>query len=586
MAQFRSRFEMDGATGLLSQKALADKVECTRTDVAYLEEGRSLPTPEKLKSICLYLQMPESLWLAATHPYFKTAVEFQELLGEMLGKSLTLENLEGSAAHYSIDAIQRLFVNRLTASQCFDQFNSILTFFGERPITQAFFNSYIRETAFNSNENFEKAVREFQRDAMRLYGNFRRAWTTLSRKHDLGTVEAKLGKVNLSTFENRIPFDTIDVIEPERLPDLGYIAVQRIRKETQERHELKDLLNGMATQLEETKALSPTITAKQHARLRSLLRQFESGLQAQLEILGGLFDSVTPEELRNEAKHVAPVEQELAQITETQKRGLRNLAVYLSEPFMDVYVATSMRDDADFISVNAFVERLFNSPELKPLNLRYFNPTQSWIGDRVAKGLVEALMLRRASVTVYMAQKGDTFGKDSEASVALGQGKSVIVYVPCLYDEQGRIDSALTYALPKQELLLELAERKLDAGEKLDSRELASLILRDKIEKLSPQQFSNFVLAHWADFDLLGDINSVKDEHVRRACTSFVTGISARNLNAAATIIEIVVRATLTDLLVSSSAKFESRATTFRDIHPLSLQVIVESGVLNGIMVC
>ena len=64
------------------------------------------------------------------------------------------------------------------------------------------------------------------------------------------------------------------------------------------------------------------------------------------------------------------------------------------------------------------------------LNLRYFNPTQSWIDDRIAKGLVEALMLRRATVTIYMAQKTDTFGKDSEASVALGQGRPVIVYVP------------------------------------------------------------------------------------------------------------------------------------------------------------
>ena len=80
---------------------------------------------------------------------------------------------------------------------------------------------------------------------------------------------------------------------------------------------------------------------------------------------------------------------------------------------MDVYVATSMREDADFQSVNAFIERLFHHEGVSDLNLRYFNPTQSWIDDRVSKGLVEALMLRRSAVTVYMAQKGDTFGKDS-----------------------------------------------------------------------------------------------------------------------------------------------------------------------------
>jgi len=104
-------------------------------------------------------------------------------------------------------------------------------------------------------------------------------------------------------------------------------------------------------------------------------------------------------------------------------RAEQNLANYLSADYLDVYVATSMRTDADFISVNRFVRSLFSHDLIRPLKLRYFNPTQSWIDDRVAKGPVEALMLRRASMTIYMAQKDDTFGKDSEASVALGQGK-------------------------------------------------------------------------------------------------------------------------------------------------------------------
>ena len=78
---------------------------------------------------------------------------------------------------------------------------------------------------------------------------------------------------------------------------------------------------------------------------------------------------------------------------------------------------------ADFVSVNHFVRSLFAHDKVRPVKLRFFNPTQSWIDDRIAKGLVEALMLRRAEFALYMAQKSDTFGKDSEASVALGQGK-------------------------------------------------------------------------------------------------------------------------------------------------------------------
>ena len=61
-------------------------------------------------------------------------------------------------------------------------------------------------------------------------------------------------------------------------------------------------------------------------------------------------------------------------------------------------------------------------------------------------------MLRRADFAIYMAQKSDTFGKDSEASVALGQGKPVIVYVPRLSVPEVGLDSALLSLKSKKEL--------------------------------------------------------------------------------------------------------------------------------------
>jgi hypothetical protein len=39
-------------------------------------------------------------------------------------------------------------------------------------------------------------------------------------------------------------------------------------------------------------------------------------------------------------------------------------------------------------------------------------------------------LVRCAKVTIYCAQEGDTFGKDSELAATLCQGKPVIVYVP------------------------------------------------------------------------------------------------------------------------------------------------------------
>jgi len=48
---------------------------------------------------------------------------------------------------------------------------------------------------------------------------------------------------------------------------------------------------------------------------------------------------------------------------------------------------------------------------------------------------------------------------------------------------------------------------------------------------------------------------------------------------------EGTVRAEFIDKLVAVADAFESRARTFREVHPLSLQVIVRSGVVNGILV-
>ncbi len=110
--------------------------------------------------------------------------------------------------------------------------------------------------------------------------------------------------------------------------------------------------------------------------------------------------------------------------------GIRNTQRYLALPYLDVYVATSMRTREDYVDQHDFIKRVFSAPEIAALKLRYFDPTVSYVDDRISKGIVEMLMLQRATVTIYNAGKEDTLGKDSELAATLAQGKSVIVYVP------------------------------------------------------------------------------------------------------------------------------------------------------------
>jgi hypothetical protein len=313
----------------------------------------------------------------------------------------------------------------------------------------------------------------------------------------------------------------------------------------------------------------------------SLLRQFDS--RCKLGLFSPLF-APDPDQLMREAQYLAPkTDVELARMQETQDIALKNLSQYLSADHLDVYVATSMRSDADFVSVNQFVKGLFAHERVRPLKLRYFNPTQSWIEDRIAKGLVEALMLKRASLTIYMAQKTDTFGKDSEASVALGQGKPVIVYVPKLALPGGSFDTESLSGKTRQELIQLLDpddQKEIDAG--FDEQAIIAKILNSKISKLSDEDMALAVRAHWSDFDLYFETERIPED--QRADYRRWLDLTIKERKQDPELLK-KIRSNLVGILVANTIRFETRAMMFRAVHPLALQVVLSTGVLNGILV-
>src|SRR5262249_16248809 len=128
---------------------------------------------------------------------------------------------------------------------------------------------------------------------------------------------------------------------------------------------------------------------------------------------------------------VAPeIENRHARLQQVQAIATRNQDIYLTWDHMDVYFATSMRKAWEFADLYDFISGLMTRPPIHELKARYCEPTQSYTGNRVDKGLVESLMLKRAKCTVYSVQDTDTLGKDSELAAMLAQGKPVIAYVP------------------------------------------------------------------------------------------------------------------------------------------------------------
>lgn len=514
--------------------------------------------------------------------------QLEALLGELIGREVMLPDSETASAELVDRLLETLAGAERTDEQAFDLFSSLLVVYGAEPVSAPVFARYLGVAALRSAAAFATAVERFQIDAIRLFSTLGEAWRVMNGAGErLDEVLAPLARRSLEPYRQRTAWTLLDPIPAERLADLGYISAAIVQQEASERRALESFLRRLAQGIRsEGRRAVEAIAPAARRQMDSLLRKFDTRIEH------GLFSPLfapDPDELEREAARLAPrSEEELLRIAATQAAGLRNLAQYLAADHMDVYVATSMRSHADFVSVNRFVESLFGHPRVAELHLRHFNPTQSWIDDRIAKGLVEALMLRRADVTIYMAQKSDTFGKDSEASVALGQGKPVIVYVPRLrfptVDGQA-LDSEELSRLPRAVLASRafLAAPELEPLEQdLDREALIGRILSRELAQVDDATLAEVVREVWADFDLYGEANRIDEESRRAMYREWLDHVTT---STAAGPLPAPIRADVVGIVVAVATRFEQRARLFREIHPLALQVILSSGVLNGILV-
>jgi hypothetical protein len=272
-------------------------------------------------------------------------------------------------------------------------------------------------------EEFEMAVDRYRIKALWLFGNFRFAYRSLATSdkekfvHNIQTTEP----VREEEFTRRESFDEIQAIDVASLHLLGYIA----------KAELDDLeltFKFLQQLSDSTSGRSEIVKGIGENRLKKFLTVLKGH---QLDPSDDDFAKLSVEELRSLAKKVSSLLEPLRQSRERAvKIGLQNTDRYLTLPHLDVYVATSMREKEDFVNQHNFIDLVFKNPQVEPLKLRYFDPMLSYVENRITKGLIEMLMLRRATVTIYVAGASDTLGKDSELAATLAQGKAVIVYVP------------------------------------------------------------------------------------------------------------------------------------------------------------
>jgi len=217
------------------------------------------------------------------------------------------------------------------------------------------------------------------------------------------------------------------------------------------------------------------------------------------------------------------------------EQGKRNQEAYLASDHMDVYVATSMRERHEFQIIGQVIDEVFGAPLLKSLNLRWFDPTQAYCVDRIDKGLAEALMLKRAQCTLYLAQESDTLGKDSELASTLAQGKPVIAYVPRVEEN-------------KEE---EFVNRLLQMVREASPGTPEARMILDQLRVFAPD-------AAWKDQEVIAWINSP---------TTIDLAVAKKKLGGA-------IR-----------KHYDGRASGLKETHPLGIQVHLQTGVANGVLV-
>jgi hypothetical protein len=391
-----------------------------------------------------------------------------------------------------------------------------------RPAVSAAFFSAFWPDGQVEDEQFIEGLAQFRCYAMLVYGSFRLAFAELGRA-DLPFVRERLGRwadepsALRSYFRERPHGKTlVEQIEPDERWHLGYVSSQRL---TEDRLTLK------------------------------VMRQLERGEEItnpreQLSAKG--IDKKTLEHWR---KRLDAVQAELDTLKDELAKvriiGLANTQGYLVANHIDVYVATSMRERWEYIAVAKFIEAIFDVPTgIQALgDITAFDPTLAYSSDRIDKGLLEALMLRRASCTVYMVQETDTLGKDSELAVTLALGRVVIAYVP---------ESVATEALETSLDHLRKRTLMLLAEERIAPIETALQAVKD-LQVL---------------FDRRTEFKLVDPE--QQAFREGNKPLIARLAKAASD---------------GERELLKSRARTLTTSHPLALQVELESGVANGVLV-
>lgn len=403
----------------------------------------------------------------------------------------------------------------------YEQFNELLLVLYQDRVEKAFFKFFFDEKDMISLHELRNGIIKFRVLAMLCFGNFRFAYKQLITIKSEDELRECLKSYHIESYKIKKQFQ-------ERPPKM--LEIEKIEKD-------KIWYIGEITGAKVDRELQLLTKKRKEEKNAKKINDYD-----------------------NFNKQLTQISNDIKEI---EQKARKNTDVYLTWDYMDVYIATSMRCKWEYEETFDFIENVFSNDKIKQLNLRYFDPTQSKCANPRDKGLIEGLMLKRALCTIYMAQESDTMGKDSELAATLAQSTPVIAYVP-KYESEADINAYSKkiekYPLDffKKRFLILEAEEVFDDPICIDKLRSYDSYFEAKIdaflEKLDGyRELHPFSL--WFEKD---NQEFKQDEGFSNICMI---------------------------LAIAESYNFDMRAQLLRERHPLSMQVDLQSGVANGVLV-
>jgi hypothetical protein len=404
-------------------------------------------------------------------------------------------------------------------------------------------------------QDLEVGIERFRTVALLRYGNFVHAYRKLSRIKTDDALREELGELLIESEDKpetkcfigrSAKLINVEPILRSDTPLVGYLSIGQLdseekaaqvlsaaSKKPEHAFDWQTYVDIVARSVKEPlkATASSVISAFQRRRPNATISDFSEFISGALPVI----------------RHRAEKGIDVQRIAEN------NQNIYLTWDHMDVYFATSMRKPWEFYDLYDFINGLMVRPELADLRLRYFDPTQCFTKLPVDKGLVECLMLKRAKCTVYSVQDTDTLGKDSELAATLAQGKPVIAFIPEIDIKERAIRLASddpSAILERLRFVLYVDEGFAQNTNPADYSFVAQYTALHDFARCLP--FRSIPDESWAGF------RSAEQGNLERLCT-----------------------------IIAHSEKriYDKRANTLKHRHPLALQVSLDTGVANGVLV-